>query len=56
MAAEENAFAKIPADLHATAAAADFVERTDFGAIPVEAIRIGTRCLLDGLGLFVAGS
>ncbi len=56
MAGEENSYATIPAGLKTTAAAADFVERITFDAIPAEAIRIGTRCLLDGLGLFVAGS
>jgi len=44
------------AELKITAAAAEFVEKISFDAIPAEAIRIGTRCLLDGLGLFVAGS
>ena len=44
------------AELKTTAAAAEFVENVTFDAIPAEAIRIGTRCLLDGLGLFVAGS
>lgn len=39
-----------------TAAAAEFLERVTFAALPAEAIRIGRRCLLDGLGLFVAGS
>src|SRR6185503_2945970 len=56
MAAEQNLYAKIPTDLKTTAAAAEFVESIAFNAIPPEAIRIGTRCLLDGLGLFVAGS
>ena len=42
--------------LKTTAAAAQFVEGVTFNAIPAEAVRIGTRCLLDGLGLFVAGS
>ena len=55
MAGEENSYA-VPAGLKTTAAAADFVESTTFDAIPAEAIRIGTRCLIDGLGLFVAGS
>ena len=54
--AEQNPFAKIPAGLKTTAAAAEFVEAVAFNAIPAEALRIGTRCLLDGLGLFVAGS
>lgn len=39
-----------------TAAAAEFVESVTYSAIPSEALRIGTRCLLDGLGLYVAGS
>ncbi|HMF47875.1 MAG TPA: MmgE/PrpD family protein, partial [Candidatus Saccharimonadales bacterium] len=56
MAAEQNLYAKIPTDLKTTAAAAEFVESIAFNAIPPEAIRTGTRCLLDGLGLFVAGS
>src|SRR6185437_11996642 len=56
MAAEQNPFAKIPAELNTTAAAASFIESISYAAIPAEAIRIGTRCLLDGLGLFVAGS
>jgi len=56
MAADENPFAKIPDGLKTTAAAAKFVEEIFFDAIPAEALRIGTRCLLDGLGLFVAGS
>jgi 2-methylcitrate dehydratase PrpD len=56
MAAEENSYAKIPAGLKTTAAASEFIEQITFDAIPTEAIRIGTRCLLDGLGLFLAGS
>ncbi len=56
MAGEENSYPTIPAELKTTAAAADFVESITFDAIPAEAIRVGTRCLLDGLGLFVAGS
>jgi 2-methylcitrate dehydratase PrpD len=56
MAGEENSYAAIPTELKTTAAAADFVESITFDALPAEAVRIGTRCLLDGLGLFVAGS
>jgi len=56
MAGEKNDFATIPAGLKTTAAAAEFVENVTLEAIPTEAVRIGTRCLLDGLGLFVAGS
>jgi 2-methylcitrate dehydratase PrpD len=39
-----------------TAAAAEFVENVKLEDVPAEAMRIGTRCLLDGLGLYVAGS
>ncbi|HEX7230624.1 MAG TPA: MmgE/PrpD family protein, partial [Candidatus Binatia bacterium] len=56
MTAEQNPFAKIPAGLNTTAAAACFIETVTYDAIPSEAVRIGTRCLLDGLGLFVAGA
>jgi 2-methylcitrate dehydratase PrpD len=56
MTADQNAFATIPDGLKTTAAAAAFVENVSFTDIPTEATRIGTRCLLDGLGLFVAGS
>jgi 2-methylcitrate dehydratase PrpD len=56
MTSDSNAFASIPDGLKTTAAAATFVENVSFEDIPAEAKRIGTRCLLDGLGLFVAGS
>jgi 2-methylcitrate dehydratase PrpD len=56
MAGEENAYARMLPGLKTTAAAAEFVEKANFGAVPAEAIRIGTRCVLDGLGLLVAGS
>jgi 2-methylcitrate dehydratase PrpD len=56
MTADQNAFATIPAGLKTTAAAASFVETITYDDIPSEAVHIGRRCLLDGLGLFVAGS
>jgi 2-methylcitrate dehydratase PrpD len=56
MTADQNTFANIPEGLKTTAAAAAFVENVTVADIPTEAMRIGTRCLLDGLGLFVAGS
>jgi 2-methylcitrate dehydratase PrpD len=56
MSVDQNAFATVPSGLKTTAAAAAFVENVSFEDIPAEAKRIGTRCLLDGLGLFVAGS
>ena len=54
--ADQNPFAKIPHELNTTAAAAKFIEELSFDDVPPEALRVGTRCLLDGLGLFVAGS
>ena len=56
MSADTNAFANVPLDMKTTAAAAAFVESVTFDRFPSEAIHIGTRCLLDGLGLYVAGS
>jgi 2-methylcitrate dehydratase PrpD len=56
MATDQNPYATLPAGLTITAAAASFVETVVFDAIPPGALRIGTRCLLDGLGLLVAGS
>jgi 2-methylcitrate dehydratase PrpD len=56
MTADANSFAKIPDGLKTTAAAAAFIEEIAFGDVPAEAVRIGTRCLLDGLSLYVAGS
>ena len=56
MTADQNTYATISNGLKTTAAAAEFVEKVTFNVIPAEALRIGTRCLLDGLGLFAAGS
>src|SRR3954447_2565260 len=56
MAADQNSFATIDAALKTTAPAAAFLETVTLDAIPEEAVRIGTRCLLDGFGLIVAGS
>jgi len=53
---QDNPFATVPADMDVTEQAAEFVENVRFEHIPDEAIRIGTRCILDGLGLFVAGT
>ncbi len=56
MAAEQNSFATIDDALKTTAAAAAFVQTVSLETVPDEALRIGTRCVLDGLGLIVAGS
>jgi len=53
---QKNPFANIPGVMTITEDAARFVEHVAFGDLPEEALRIGIRCLLDGLGLFVAGS
>ncbi|MGB0696911.1 MAG: MmgE/PrpD family protein [Rhodospirillaceae bacterium] len=56
MSVMNNAFATMPAGTKATEEAAVFVETVTFADIPEDALRIGKRCLLDGLGLYVAGS
>lgn len=56
MSANQNPFATIPDGLQTTAAAAAFIENTTFGDLPEEVVRLAVRCLLDGLGLFVAGT
>lgn len=39
-----------------TRSACAFIEASRFDILPAEAIRIGRRCVLDGLALYVAGS
>ena len=56
MNSDQNSQTTTPDALKTTAAAADFIQNVTYNAIPADALRIGTRCLLDGLGLFVAGS
>ncbi|MGK0298737.1 MAG: 2-methylcitrate dehydratase PrpD [Gammaproteobacteria bacterium] len=56
MSIQSNQFAEVPVESCVTERAAKFIEATTFDNIPVEAIEVGKRCLLDGLGLFVAGS
>ena len=53
---QKNPHASIPKDMDVTSQASQFVESITFEDIPPEALRIGTRCLLDGVGLFVAGT
>jgi 2-methylcitrate dehydratase PrpD len=52
----KNPFADVPDNMSITRDAARFVETVTFDHLPGEVLRIGTRCLLDGLGLYVAGS
>ena len=40
----------------ATSAVVDFVDRTRWQDCPPEAVRIAKRCVLDGLGVMLAGS
>ena len=56
MSTNQNLFAAIADGLSTTAQAATFVENVAVDDLPAEAVRIGTRCVLDGLGLYVAGS
>src|ERR671910_3818495 len=56
MTADQNTFASVAEGLKTTAAAAAFVEQVTAEDLPSEAVRIGTRCVLDGVGLYVAGS
>ncbi|GAA0835551.1 MmgE/PrpD family protein [Marinomonas arenicola] len=56
MTIQQNPFVDVPSDSTITKAAANFIEQVTYDQIPEEAIRIGTRCVLDGLGLYVAGS
>jgi len=56
MSIQQNQFARVPLGSHITEQAAHFIETVTFSDIPAAAISIGKRCLLDGLGLFVAGS
>ena len=52
----KNPYADIPENMSQTEAAADFVQSVKFADLPEQVTRIGTRCILDGLGLLVAGS
>ena len=40
----------------ATSAVIDFIDRTRWPDFPLEAVRIAKRCVLDGLGVMLAGS
>ena len=56
MSVQENKFVDVPEGTHITEDAATFIETVTFDDIPAEALRIGTRCMIDGFGLYVAGS
>ncbi|WMC10259.1 MmgE/PrpD family protein [Oceanimonas pelagia] len=56
MSIQRNQFVDVPENTHITEDAARFIETVRFDQIPDEAMHIGIRCLVDGLGLYVAGS
>ena len=56
MSVQNNPFASVPDQTKITEEACSFIEKATFGDIPPAAVDIGRRCVLDGLGLFVAGS
>ena len=56
MSVAQNAFAKMPEGTTITEDAASFVESVTFEDIPEDALYIGKRCIIDGLGLYAAGS
>ena len=56
MSVTQNAFATMPEGTTITEEAANFVETVTFEDIPQDALHIGKRCIIDGLGLYVAGS
>ena len=55
MAIQTNRYAEVPEDSQITAAAAGFIEESSYDDIPDDALVIGRRCVLDGMGLFAAG-
>lgn len=56
MAIQKNLYADVPEDSQITASAAEFIEQSRYDDIPSEALAIGRRCVLDGMGLFAAGT
>jgi 2-methylcitrate dehydratase PrpD len=56
MSVTQNAFATMPGGTTITQEAAHFVETVRFEDIPEHALYIGKRCIIDGLGLYAAGS
>jgi 2-methylcitrate dehydratase PrpD len=51
-----NPHAKVPEKMQTTQAAAEFVASVHFDDIPNQAVRNAIRCIMDGMGLFIAGS
>ncbi|MEM8977923.1 MAG: MmgE/PrpD family protein [Pseudomonadota bacterium] len=55
MSVAKNAFATMPEGTTVTEDAAKFIEEVRFEDLSEEALHIGKRCIIDGLGLYVAG-
>ena len=55
MAIQSNRYADVPEDSQITVAAAEFIEQSRYDDIPADALTIGRRCVLDGMGLQAAG-
>ena len=55
MAIQKNHYANVPDDSQITAEAAEFIEQVRYEEIPSDALAIGRRCVLDGMGLQAAG-
>ena len=45
----------MPEDTHITAEAAAFAASVNYSDIPKDALKVGRRCMIDGIGQFVAG-
>ena len=43
-------------NIRATRAVVEFIDRARLSAMPAEAVAIGKRCIIDGLGVMLAGS
>ncbi|MBC7004142.1 MmgE/PrpD family protein [Photobacterium sp. BZF1] len=56
MSIQQNNYVDVPEHSNLTERAANFIESVQFSDLPASVIEIGTRCLVDGLGLYVAGS
>ncbi len=56
MSVTQNAFANMPEGTSITEDAARFIETVSIDDIPEDALTIGKRCIIDGLGLYAAGS
>lgn len=56
MSIQNNPYVEVPEKTSITESAATFIENVSFEDIPKDALTIGTRCIVDGLGLYIAGS